>query len=365
MSLVRISEKLAVAEQPSPGAFRQFKEDGFTAVINNHPNGEEPHQPGSAAEKCAAKDAGLGYRFIPVTSPQITESDVRAFQKAVADAPGPVLAHCGSGTRSLTLCAIIDPVLDFNERSGGTATWSADAILAYVAKQQLTVEWILDTHIHADHFSAAPYLQRKTGAPMAIGDHVRDVQQLWVTIYNWPSVSSEGPFWDHLFADGERFEIGSLAAQVVFSPGHTLASITYLIGDAAFVHDTLFMPDSGTARTDFPGGDAKQLWKSIQVILALPDETRVFTGHDYQPGGRHPRWESTVAEQKRSNTQIADKTEERFVDLRQERDRTLPMPKLILPALQVNIRGGRLPLPEDNGLSYLKIPLDVLPGAVW
>ena len=431
MSLVRISEKLAVAEQPSPGAFRQFKEDGFTAVINNHPDGEQPHPPGSAAEKCAAEDAGLGYSFIPVTSPQITESDVRAFQKAVADEPGPVLAHCRSGTRSLTLyaigevldgrmspedirpfgerfgfdlkvaeqwiarrgkqrptvkgffdprtssvqyvvsdpatakCAIIDPVLDFNERSGGTATWSADAILAYVAEQELTVGWILDTHIHADHFSAAPYLQRKTGAPMAIGDHVRDVQQLWATIYNWPSVSSEGPFWDHLFADGERFEIGSLAAQVVFSPGHTLASITYLIGDAAFVHDTLFMPDSGTARTDFPGGDAKQLWKSIQVILALPDETRVFTGHDYQPGGRHPRWESTVAEQKRSNTHIADKTEDRFVDLRQERDRTLPMPKLILPALQVNIRGGRLPTPEDNGRSYLKIPLDVLPGAVW
>src|ERR1700720_4673802 len=181
-------------------------------------------------------------------------------------------------------CAIIDPVLDFNERSGGTATGSADDILAYVAEQELTVGWILDTHIHADHFSAAPYLQRKTGAPMAIGDHVRDVQELWATIYNWPSVSSEGPFWDHLFADGERFEIGSLAAQVVFSPGHTLASITYLIGDAAFVHDTLFMPDSGTARTDFPGGNAKQLWKSIQVILALPDETRVFTGHDYQPG---------------------------------------------------------------------------------
>ncbi len=152
---------------------------------------------------------------------------------------------------------------------------------------------------------------------------------------------------------------------MVFSPGHTLASITYVIGDAAFAHDTLFMPDSGTARTDFPGGDAKQLWKSIQVILALPDETRVFTGHDYQPGGRHPRWESTVAEQKRSNTHIADKTEDRFVDLRQERDRTLPMPKLILPALQVNIRGGRLPTPEDNGRRYLKIPLDVLPGAVW
>jgi uncharacterized protein (TIGR01244 family) len=431
MRPVRISEKLAVAEQPSPDAFRQFKADGFTAVINNHPNGEEPNQPGSAAEKCAAEGAGLCYSFIPVAFPQITEADVRAFQKAVADVPGPVLAHCRSGTRSLTLyaigevldgrmsaedvrpfgkkfgfdlmvaeqwiarrgkqrptvkgffdprtssvqyvvsdpatekCAIIDPVLDFDERSGGTATWSADAILAYVAEQELRVEWILDTHPHADHFSAAPYIQRKTGAPMAIGDHVRDVQQLWATIYNWPSVSSEGPFWDHLFADGERFEIGSLAAQVVFSPGHTLASITYLIGDAAFVHDTLFMPDSGTARADFPGGDAKQLWQSIQVLLALPDETRVFTGHDYQPGGRHPRWESTVAEQKRSNTHIADKTEDGFVDLRQKRDRTLPMPKLILSALQVNIRGGRLPAPEDNGRSYLKIPLGVLPGTVW
>src|SRR5260221_8236338 len=156
----------------------------------------------------------------------------------------------------------------------------------------------------------------------------------------------------------------SRSAQVVFSPGHTLASITYVIGDAAFVHDTLFMPDSGTARTDFPGGDAKQLWNSIQVILALPDQTRVFTGHDYQPGGRHPRWESTVSEQKRSNTHIAGKTEDRFVDLRQERDRTLPMPKLILPALQVNIRGGRRPHPAGNGPSYRQIPLDLLPGRV-
>jgi uncharacterized protein (TIGR01244 family) len=407
MNPVRISDKLAVAGQPAPEAFRQLKTDGFTAVINNRPNGEDALQPGSAAEKSAADDAGLDYSFIPVAGPQITEADVRAFQEAVAAAPGPVFAHCGSGTRSLTLhaigevldgrmkpedvgpfgqrfalnltmaeqwlarrgrqravvrgffdartssvqyvvsdpvtlkCAIIDPVLDFDEKSGSTATWNADAILAHVADEGLTVQWILDTHPHADHFSAAPYLQGKTGAPMAIGEHVRDVQQLWATTYNWPTLASEGRFWDHLFTDGEVFEIGALEAQVLFSP------------------------DSGTARADFPGGNAKQLWQSIQTILELPDETRVFTGHDYQPGGRHPRWESTVAEQKRLNTHIADKTEDSFVNLREARDRTLPMPKLILPALQVNIRGGRLPAPEDNGRSYLKIPLDAFSGTVW
>jgi glyoxylase-like metal-dependent hydrolase (beta-lactamase superfamily II) len=229
----------------------------------------------------------------------------------------------------------------------------------------LTVQWILDTHPHADHFSAAPYLKSKTGAPMAIGEHVREVQQLWAKTYNWPTLLSGGPFWDHLFTDGGVFEVGTLRARAMFSPGHTLASITYLIGDAVFVHDTLFMPDSGTARADFPGGNARQLWQSIQTILELPDQTRVFTGHDYQPGGRHPRWESTVVEQRRLNAHITKMTEGSFVDLRDARDRTLPMPKLLLPALQVNIRGGRLPAPEGNGRSYLKIPLDALPGSVW
>ena len=262
-------------------------------------------------------------------------------------------------------CAIIDPVLDFEEKSGATATWSADAILAYVAEQELTVEWILDTHPHADHLSAAPYLKSRTGAPMGIGERVRDVQKLWTSIYNLPSLADEGPFWDRLFADGEQFAVGSLPARVMFSPGHTLASITYLIGDAAFVHDTVFMPDGGTARADFPGGNARQLWGSIEALLALSDDTRLFTGHDYQPGGRHPRWESTVAQQKRANAQLVDMTEEKFVEFRDRRDRTLSMPKLLLPALQVNIRGGRLPVPEKNGRSYLKIPLDALPGAVW
>lgn len=262
-------------------------------------------------------------------------------------------------------CAIIDPVLDFDEKSGATGTVNADAILAYVAENDLTVAWILDTHPHADHFSAAHYLHEKTGAPMAIGERVVDVQRLWKGIYNLPSLPADGSQWNRLFAHGDRFKVGSLNAHVLFSPGHTLASITYVIGDAAFVHDTLFMPDSGTARADFPGGSAKALWASIQDILALPDKTRVFTGHDYQPGGREPLWESTVGDQKRLNRHLVGKNEAEFIALREARDRTLPMPKLILHALQVNLGGGRLPEPEDNGRCYLKFPLDALAGAAW
>jgi glyoxylase-like metal-dependent hydrolase (beta-lactamase superfamily II) len=263
------------------------------------------------------------------------------------------------------VCAIIDPVLDFDEKSGATGTVNADTILAYVAANDLTVAWILDTHPHADHFSAAHYLHEKTGAPTAIGERVVDVQRLWKGIYNLPSLPSDGSQWNCLFAHGDRFRVGSLNAHVLFSPGHTLASITYVIGDAAFVHDTLFMPDAGTARADFPGGSAKILWASIQDILTLSDETRVFTGHDYQPGGREPRWQSTVGDQKRLNPHLAGKSEAEFIALREARDRTLPMPKLILHALQVNVRGGRLPEPEDNGGRYLKFPLDALPGAAW
>ncbi|WP_104667464.1 MBL fold metallo-hydrolase [Ensifer adhaerens] len=262
-------------------------------------------------------------------------------------------------------CAIIDPVLDFDEKSGSTATRNADAILDHVARKGLTVEWILDTHPHADHFSAARYLRAKTGAPTAIGEHVKGVQRIWKTIYNWPDFACDGSQWDRLFTDGETFRIGELKARVIHSPGHTLASISYVIGDAAFIHDTLFMPDSGSARADFPGGSASDLWRSIQAILALPDETRLFTGHDYCQGGREARWESTVAEQKAMNPHVAGKTEADYVNLREARDRTLPMPKLILHALQVNVRGGELPPAEDNGRRYLKIPLDALPGSVW
>ncbi|MDW6023390.1 MBL fold metallo-hydrolase [Mesorhizobium sp. BAC0120] len=263
-------------------------------------------------------------------------------------------------------CAIIDPVLDFDEKSGATATSSADAILDYLREEGLEVEWILDTHPHADHFSAAFYLKQKTGAPTAIGSRIVEVQELWKGYYNWPDFRCDGSQWDRLFAEGDSFVIGSIPARVLFSPGHTLASITYVIGDAAFVHDTLFMPDSGTARADFPGGSASRLWRSIQEILRLPDQTRLFTGHDYQPGGREPLWESTVAEQRANNIHISRcRSEADFVAMREARDKTLPMPRLILHALQVNINGGRLPEPEANGRRYLKFPIDALDGAAW
>jgi glyoxylase-like metal-dependent hydrolase (beta-lactamase superfamily II) len=263
-------------------------------------------------------------------------------------------------------CAIIDPVLDFDEKSGTTATKNADAILAYVKGQGLTVEWILDTHPHADHFSAAPYLKAKTGAPTAIGEKVVEVQKLWKGIYNWPDFPADGSQWDKLFAESETFRVGDIPTKVLFSPGHTLASITYVIGDAAFVHDTLFMPDSGTARADFPGGSASQLYQSIMEILSLPDDTRIFTGHDYQPGGRKPLWASTVVEQKAKNTHMSKcGKKDEFVKVREARDRTLSMPKLILHALQININGGRLPEPEANGRRYLKFPLDALRAAAW
>ncbi|ESX00266.1 beta-lactamase [Mesorhizobium sp. LSJC268A00] len=258
-------------------------------------------------------------------------------------------------------CAVIDPILDFDEKSGATATKNADALLDFIRENGLELEWILDTHPHADHFSAAHYLREKTGAPTAIGDRIIEVQALWKAIYNWPDFPADGSQWDRLFGEGETFMIGNLPVKVLFSPGHTLASITFVIGDAAFVHDTLFMPDSGSARTDFPGGSAARLWHSIEGILALPDDTRVFVGHDYQAGGREPCWESTVAEQRAKNIHlVAARSEAEFVDLREARDKTLPMPRLILHALQVNMNGGRLPEPEANGRRYLKFPLDGL-----
>jgi glyoxylase-like metal-dependent hydrolase (beta-lactamase superfamily II) len=264
-------------------------------------------------------------------------------------------------------CAIIDPVLDFDEKSGATATRCAEAILRHVEAERLTVDWILDTHPHADHLSAAHCLKERTGAPTGIGARIVEVQALWKAIYGMDSLAADGSQWDRTFPDGARFAVGALPVEVIHSPGHTLASVTYLIGDAAFIHDTLFMPDSGTARTDFPGGDARALWGSIQRILALPGDTRLFTGHDYRPNGREALWQSSVAEQRAGNIHLlsARGSEDAFVALRQARDRTLPMPKLILHALQVNIRGGRLPEPEPNGRRYLKFPLDALEGAAW
>jgi glyoxylase-like metal-dependent hydrolase (beta-lactamase superfamily II) len=263
-------------------------------------------------------------------------------------------------------CAIVDPVLDFDTKSGSTSTASADCLLRYISDNGLKLEWILDTHPHADHFSAAGYLKDATGAPTAIGAHVTEVQKLWQDFYHLPEdFRTDGSQWDRLFADGESFALGDTDVTVLFSPGHTLCSVTYVAGNAAFIHDTLFMPDSGSARADFPGGDARLLWQSIQAILALPDDTRLFTGHDYCPGGREVLWESTVAQQKAENAHVRDCDEAKFVALRTGRDRTLPMPKLILSALQVNIAGGRLPEPESDGRRYLKIPLDAFPNAPW
>jgi glyoxylase-like metal-dependent hydrolase (beta-lactamase superfamily II) len=262
-------------------------------------------------------------------------------------------------------CAIIDPVLDFDEKSGTTASINATIILDYIAGNDLKLEWILDTHPHADHFSAASYLKAKTGAPTAIGEHVTAVQQIWKDIYNWHDFACDGSQWDRLFRDGDTFNIGELEVRVMHSPGHTLASITYVVGDAAFIHDTLFMPDSGSARADFPGGSAASLWQSIQDILSLPEETRLFTGHDYMPQGRQALWESSVADQRRKNPHVAGQSRSDFIALREARDRILPMPKLILHALQVNIRGGELPPIEENGRRYLKIPLDAFSGSAW
>ncbi|MGE3150655.1 MAG: MBL fold metallo-hydrolase [Pseudorhodoplanes sp.] len=257
--------------------------------------------------------------------------------------------------------AVIDPVLDYDEKAGRVSTTSADALLGEIQARGLAIDWILDTHPHADHFSAAHYLHGKLGAPTAIGAQVVAVQKLWKAIYNLPDFPADGSQWDRLFADGDTLTVGSLQGRVMHCPGHTLASVTYVFGDAAFIHDTLFQPDGGTARADFPGGDADTLYDSIQKILALPDATRLFTGHDYRPGGRPAAWESTVAAQKRDNIHLRDNpSRAAFVAMREKRDRTLAMPRLILHALQVNMRGGRLPEPEDNGRTYLKIPVDAL-----
>jgi glyoxylase-like metal-dependent hydrolase (beta-lactamase superfamily II) len=254
--------------------------------------------------------------------------------------------------------AIIDPVLGFDPLSGATNTRRGEEILAHVKGEGIKVAWILDTHPHADHFSAGPWLKERLGAPTGIGEQVVAVQRLWRDIYHLPEFPADGRQWDRLFADDETFPLGEQTVRVLFTPGHTLASIAYVVGDAAFVHDTLMMPDSGTSRADFPGGSADTLYDSIARILALPDETRVFVGHDYAPE-REPLCESTVGEQKARNIHLKDGFERAaYVATRDARDATLPLPRLMLAALQVNIRGGRLPEPEANGQRYLKIPLD-------
>jgi len=254
--------------------------------------------------------------------------------------------------------AIIDAVWNFDPRSARTDAHSAEAILQHVSAHGLTVEWILDTHPHADHFMAGAYLKDRLNAPQAIGEKVREIADLWRKIYHLPNAFDVDADFDRLFADGDTFDIGSLPVRVMLSPGHTLGSISYLVGDdAAFVHDTLMFPDTGSSRADFPGGDAAMLYRSIQAILALPGEARLFVGHDYGKGGRAPQWEATVAEHKKKNIHVHDGvSESQFVKVRNERDKTLSLPDRMLHALQVNLRGGRLPKPEDDGHSYFKIP---------
>ncbi|HYD58075.1 MAG TPA: MBL fold metallo-hydrolase [Burkholderiales bacterium] len=258
--------------------------------------------------------------------------------------------------------AVIDSVLDYDAKSGRTATASADRLVAFVRAQRLAVDWILETHAHADHLSAAPYLRRVLGGRIAIGEPIRAVQGVFKEIFNLePDFRLDGSQFDHLFRDGERFGIGALQGAALHVPGHTPADFAYRIGDAVFVGDTLFMPDVGTARADFPGGDAATLYRSIRKLLSMPGETRVFVCHDYPPAGRGPMWVSTVREQRAANIHVKDGvTEEGFVAMRTARDKTLSMPTLILPSIQVNIRAGELPPPEPNGVSYLKIPLNSL-----
>ena len=260
-------------------------------------------------------------------------------------------------------CAIVDSVLDFDYASGRTDTRSADAVIDFVTREGLKVEWILETHVHADHLSAAPYLQERLGGQIGIGEKITVVQETFGKVFNEGTrFQRDGSQFDRLFVQGDSFMIGQMRGDVLHTPGHTPACLTYVIGDAAFVGDTLFMPDFGTARCDFPGGSAETLWESVQKILALPDDTRIFVGHDYKAEGRdHYAWETTVGEQKRLNRHVgAGKSREDFIRMRTARDATLAMPRLIVPSLQVNMRAGQMPEPEDNGVSYLKVPVNGL-----
>lgn len=259
-------------------------------------------------------------------------------------------------------CAIVDPVLDYEAASGQTTTESADEVVAKVEAENLTVEWILETHVHADHLSAAPYLQKRLGGKIGIGAHITEVQNIFGNLFNAePEFHRNGSQFNQLFADGDTFAIGGLTVTAMHTPGHTPACMTYHIGDSLFVGDTLFMPDFGTARCDFPGGNARALYQSIQRLFTLPPETRIFMCHDYMPNGREMRYESTVGEQKKFNIHLHDGiSEDEFVTMRSAKDKTLGMPALMLPSVQVNMRAGELPPPEDNGIRYLKIPLDTV-----
>ncbi|OYW32510.1 MAG: MBL fold metallo-hydrolase [Methyloversatilis sp. 12-65-5] len=264
--------------------------------------------------------------------------------------------------RSTQACAIVDSVLDYDPKAGRTSTRSADRLIARVRELGARLEWILETHVHADHLSAAPHLRAQLGGQLGIGAHIVTVQKVFGSLFNaGDDFARDGRQFDRLLEDGDSFTIGSLTARALHTPGHTPACMSYVIEDAVFVGDTLFMPDYGTARCDFPGGDARTLYRSVRRLLSLPPATRLFMCHDYPPGGRDPAWESTVADQRAHNIHVHDGiAEDDFVTMRTARDATLDMPVLILPSVQVNMRAGHLPEPEDNGMRYLKIPLNAL-----
>ncbi|CAM5471099.1 MBL fold metallo-hydrolase [Eoetvoesiella caeni] len=265
--------------------------------------------------------------------------------------------------RAGSACAVIDTVLDYEPNSGRTHTASADAIIAFVREHELTVQWLLETHAHADHLSAAQYMRQQLGGTLAIGTNIMQVQGVFGKIFNFePSFAQDGSQFDRLFGDGDTFAIGNLPARALSVPGHTPACMAYQVGDAVFVGDTLFMPDVGTARCDFPGGDAHILYRSIRKLFDLPNTARLFMCHDYPTESRpEPAWEATVAQQRADNIHVHDGvTEEQFVSMRTARDATLELPTLIVPSIQVNIRAGEMPPPEDNGVRYLKVPLNTL-----
>jgi glyoxylase-like metal-dependent hydrolase (beta-lactamase superfamily II) len=259
-------------------------------------------------------------------------------------------------------CAIIDSVMDIDYAAGRISYASADEMISFVQDNGLDVEWLIETHAHADHMSGAPYIQSKLGGRLGIGENIKIVQEVFGKVFNeGTEFQRDGSQFDRLFADGDSYRIGSMTAFTLYTPGHTPACMTHVIGDAAFVGDTLFMPDGGTARADFPGGDARQLYRSIKKVLSLPDGMRLFMCHDYGPGGREIRWETTVAEEKANNIHVRDGiSEDEFVKMRTERDATLDMPKLIIPAIQVNIRGGQLPEADETGKRFLKVPVNEL-----
>jgi glyoxylase-like metal-dependent hydrolase (beta-lactamase superfamily II) len=286
--------------------------------------------------------------------PETAKPDIRAF----FDEPTNTVSYLVSDPATRR-GAVIDPVLDFEQRSGKVSTKGAEAILAAATAAGIAIDWVLETHAHADHLTAAPHIRARTGAKVGIGEHIRDVQGIFAPVFNAKDVSGDGAEFDRLFADGERFRIGGLEVEVIHTPGHTPACVAYKIADAVFVGDTLFMPDYGTARADFPGGDARTLYRSMRKLLALPPETRLFMCHDYKAPGRDVyAWETTVREERARNVHVHDGiSEDDFVAMREKRDATLAVPLLLLPSIQVNIRAGGFPPPDDNGVSYLRIPV--------